>query len=85
VPGVWRIPTIAELNTIIATGASGCGFGSPCIDPAFGPTQPSFYWSFSSVQGFPGEAWGVDFGGGDSSDGLETAVHDARAVRSGRR
>jgi hypothetical protein len=29
----WRLPTSAELQTIL-----DCSFGSPCIDPIFGPT-----------------------------------------------
>jgi hypothetical protein len=57
----WRIPTIAELNTIIETSAPGCGSGSPCIDPAFGPTQGSYYWSSSSLPPPPGSAWGINF------------------------
>jgi hypothetical protein len=51
----WRIPTIAELATILDTTAAGCNEGSPCIDPVFGPTPTSCYWSSSS--GLPSEAW----------------------------
>src|SRR5438552_8301618 len=39
----WRLPTIAELATIIDTSASGCGTGSPCIDATFGPTAAAGY------------------------------------------
>jgi hypothetical protein len=48
----WRLPTIQELQTIIDLGASGCGSGSPCIDPTFGPTAP-FYWSSTTQAGPP--------------------------------
>ena len=38
----WRVPTVAELQTILA--GPPCGT-SPCIDPVFGATRPSTYWS----------------------------------------
>ena len=40
----WRLPTIAELRTIVDGSVAGCGppnFSSPCIDPIFGPTGRS--------------------------------------------
>jgi hypothetical protein len=80
----WRIPTIAELNTIIEASAPGCGSGSACIDPAFGPTQASGYWSASSWAGNPGIAWGVYFGYGTVGYSYETGLLYSRAVRSGR-
>jgi hypothetical protein len=83
----WRIPTIAELNTIIETSAPGCTTGSPCIDPAFGPTQASGYWSSSSLAGFPNGAWFVNFSNGFVNGyGGKFGTDDgyARAVRSGR-
>jgi hypothetical protein len=80
----WRIPTIAELNTIIETSAPGCGSVSACIDPAFGPTQASFYWSSSSLAGSPFGAWGVFFSGGNVGNYSKTFDNYARAVRSGR-
>jgi hypothetical protein len=80
----WRIPTIAELNTIIETSAPGCGSGSACIDPAFGPAQASYYWS-SSLAGVPDFMWGVNFlNGGDFDNGYKLNTDYARAVRSGR-
>jgi Protein of unknown function (DUF1566) len=42
----WRIPTEPELQTIVDPE---CSSGPPCIDPAFGPTQPSDYWSSSTL------------------------------------
>jgi len=79
----WRIPTFAELQTIIDLG---CNSGSPCIDPAFGPTQPSDYWSSSALAGDPNFAWYVDFGVGDVGGGFfsKRVGSYARAVRSGR-
>jgi hypothetical protein len=87
----WRIPTIAELNAIVELGASGCGSGSPpCIDPAFGPTRSSPYWSSSSLPSNTNapsnaNAWNVDFFDGViSSNGKLALTAYARAVRSGR-
>ena len=81
----WRLPTIAELNTILETSAGCSSFSAPCIDPAFGPTAVSLYWSFSALAGAPVEAWGVYFNGGGSFNDLKTAALFARAVRSIRR
>jgi hypothetical protein len=80
----WRIPTIAELNTIIEASAPGCGSGSACIDPAFGPTQAFVYWSSSSLAGLPSLAWSVDFSDGTVEFNSKAYDHYARAVRSGR-
>jgi hypothetical protein len=79
----WRIPTVVELQTIVDLG---CGSGPPCIDPAFGPTQPSGYWSSSAVEGDPNSAWYVDFGAGDGGAGFfnKRPGSSARAVRSSR-
>ena len=38
----WRLPTAAELQTILLAPCP-CGM-SPCIDPVFGPTAASVYW-----------------------------------------
>jgi hypothetical protein len=80
----WRIPTVVELNSIIESG-TGCAGGLPCIDPAFGPTQASGYWSSSSGASNVNLAWGVTFYYGGAAAGFKTAggVY-ARAVRSSR-
>jgi hypothetical protein len=43
----WRVPTFAELQTIVDTSVSGCGSGTPCINATFGPTVSAHYWSSS--------------------------------------
>jgi hypothetical protein len=87
----WRIPTVAELQTIIEMTASGCGAGGLCIDPTFGPTSPtqqSAYWSSSSSAGTNsagvGGAWFVYFLNGTVQGTNKTFATYARAVRSGR-
>jgi hypothetical protein len=80
----WRIPTLAEMMTIVEPSATGCGSGSPCIDPIFGPEISNVGWSLSSIPGNPGFAWVVDFGTGANSQSTEVQNFGARAVRGGR-
>jgi len=83
----WRLPTGVtsvvgdggELATILLE-ASPCGT-SPCIDPIFGPTAASLYWSSTEV-GANG-AWGVGFDGGDVVIDFKTSGFYVRAVRGG--
>jgi hypothetical protein len=81
----WRMPTLAELQTILdITAPAGCSFVAACIDPAFGPTQANYYWSSSSLvlNGKPYSAWNIFFGNGDISYQQWTGYGYARAVRS---
>jgi hypothetical protein len=81
----WRIPNIAELQTIFVSAdcIPGSGGYATCIDPAFGPYSMASTWS-STGSGLSGQAWVVGFFG--TSAGLynaETATGPARAVRGG--
>jgi hypothetical protein len=68
----WRLPTLAELQTIILDFECTGGFGptcrcpsSPCAEPALGATStayPGHYWSASNDVIYPENAWGVAFG-----------------------
>ena len=81
----WRLPTIAELRTILDTSQGLCGGGSgACIDSTFGPTAASFYWSSTTLAGNPAVfAWGVHFFNGNvTADGKFFTDH-VRAVRGG--
>jgi hypothetical protein len=79
----WRLPTSAELQTIFDGSVSGCGSGSPCIDPTFGPTQASYYWSSSTYAGVPSGAWFVSFDGAYVDGYNKSGNFYVRAVRSG--
>ena len=88
----WRVPSIAELRGILLEPFP-CGT-SPCIDPVFGPTQASNYWSFTpdarrdSIIGIDSEGvWNVDFSDGSvvitgMADGPTAAEFNVRAVRN---
>jgi hypothetical protein len=74
----WRIPTIAELRSIqIPQG----------IDPTFGPTAPSIYWSSTSEATALTLAWFVNFQVCTSpckvTAPAKTNLTYARAVRGG--
>ena len=78
----WRLPTVAELRTILLE-PSPCGT-NPCIDEdVFGPAVSSFYWSATTTAGFPDFAWGVFFGGGNVFSDGKAGSHYVRAVRGG--
>lgn len=57
----WRLPTIAELGTILDSTVAGCGSGNPCIDSVFGPTQPNSYLSSTTYTSNLTDAFVVDF------------------------
>jgi hypothetical protein len=82
----WRLPLIEELAGIVDTTEGLCGGGrsGACIDPIFGPTLASAYWSATTVARSPGRAWGADFGVGPAVDsGHKKLILYVRAVRSG--
>lgn len=72
----WRLPTIAELQTILLAPYP-CG---TCIDSAFGPTQANNYWS--ATFGSPTQAWYVGFSNGLVSSAFDSNNFHVRAVRS---
>jgi len=87
----WRLPTLAELQSIVldfkCTGGGlgptcSCG-SSPCIDGTFGPTQSALYWSATTFAGNPGDAWVVFFYSGVVGVDAKANVGYVRAVRGG--
>jgi hypothetical protein len=77
----WRVPTREELLSIVDTSVAACGRAMPCIDPIFGPTQASEYWSSTEVS--PNVAWIVIFSSGNLKFGTKVDRVLVRAVRSG--
>jgi hypothetical protein len=76
----WRLPTIVELATIVDTNTLGCQVGGACIDPIFGLTVATFYWSVTEVDDSTG--WLVDFRSGAVGTGSPSFALHARPVRS---
>ena len=75
--GDWRLPKVSEYTTIVDTTKS------PALDPIFGPTQSSFYWSSSSDASDATSAWSVNFNGGADGAASKTTSYYLRAVRGG--
>ena len=75
----WRVPTLAELQTIVENNAPGK------INAIFGANAPAPYWSASRRELGPAIAWYVLFGNQiPVSIGVPFKFH-VRAVRGGRR
>ena len=80
----WRLPLqesggggpFDELSSI-----EDGSFGIPSIDPIFGPTASSFYWSASTYPGAPYLANDVFFGGGGAGSVTKGIAEAVRAVR----
>jgi len=79
----WRLPTAQELQTILDMSAPGCGSGSPCIDPIFGPTAANIYWSATTLSNFSAFAWDVYFINGFVDFDDKANDFYVRAVRAG--
>lgn len=84
----WRLPTMiqdggaAELETLIAPNAPGCGSGAPCIAQIFGPTIAEFYWSGTANPTSAILQWGTIFRNGTVDDYFRFNAFRVRAVRS---
>lgn len=82
----WRLATSAgsvsyptgepaELESIVDLGFS------PTIDPIFGPTEATYYWSASTYSGSPHSAYAVNFSAGNVNHGDKVNHLWVRAVR----
>jgi hypothetical protein len=80
----WRLPTILELAGIADLDAAGCGSGSPCIDPIFGPTVADHHWSATTDANLATNAWLISFLSGlVDLDPKSITTAYVRAVRGG--
>lgn len=57
--GGWRLPTIAELVTIVERDNL-----NPALNTTIFPSTPDVFWSVSAAVGVSEYAWGVHFGAG---------------------
>lgn len=79
----WRLPTLFELQTIVATEGVPCETG-PCVaDPLFSSTQSHYYWSSSTNQGDPTNVWFALFDDGLTYGSPKTLEFYVRGVRAG--
>ena len=75
------VPTRDELVGIVDKSVTGCGSGSPCIDPIFGPTKAFRYWASNPAQRT--SRGSVDFFAGGPQIDFQLNQFHARAVRLG--
>lgn len=84
----WRLPTIAELVTILRDERYPCST-FPCIEPIFGPTAADtmpttlYYASSTTSTHFTSFYWEVSFGGGYLANGTKFDATPVRAVHAG--
>jgi hypothetical protein len=87
----WRLPNVNELQSLVQYGAV-----APSVDAAFTTacaasctvttcscTQSNLYWSATTFQFSPSDAWGVLFLSGHVSPTLKSNTFFVRAVRAG--
>lgn len=72
----WRMPSQRELLTIVHAVNL-----IPAIDPSFGPTGNSAYWSADTYATTPAFAWGVHFGYGAANAEYKNRPNHVRLVR----
>jgi hypothetical protein len=81
----WRLPTRAELQTILQPETFPCT-SNPCIDTGvFGPVGPLAlgFWTATTYATDPGVAFGVDMAGGGVYTNSKDSAYPVRAVRGG--
>jgi hypothetical protein len=76
VPPGWRLPTIAELATIV-----DWSIHSPATE--LPDTQSGYYWSSTSNAYNPTYAWYVYFGNGTVDGNYKSTTNYVRGVRGG--
>ncbi|MEQ9447385.1 MAG: DUF1566 domain-containing protein [Rhodospirillaceae bacterium] len=76
--GDWRLPTRAELESLISLACD------PSVNPgAFPDMDQTKLWYWTGEAPTDGLAWSVYFDGGSSFNGYRTAEHAVRLVRDG--
>lgn len=82
----WRLPTQAELKSLLDSNAGSCGGSEgPCIDAAFAPTgTEQGYWSATTATAFPKRTWAVHFGHGFLGTPAKSVTRPAKATPYGK-
>lgn len=79
----WRLPTSAELLTLVVAEPFNCPMRQ-CFDPILGPPAEAGYWSSTSFEINTIFALSVDAGIGATLFGSKFNINLVRAVRGGR-
>ncbi|WP_158584092.1 Lcl C-terminal domain-containing protein [Salinibius halmophilus] len=75
----WRLPTVAELRSIIHYGAS-----VPTVDQDYFPrTENAWYWTSSEHPASANGAWNIKFNFGRSNFAIKSVASHVRLVRTG--
>ena len=76
----WRLPTIAELASLVDTTQSNPALpgGHPFVN-----VQPGSYWSSTEYVAVPSTAWLVTMGDGYVGYGAKSSIYSVWAVRGG--
>ncbi len=78
----WRLPTVAELQTIVNYGRGFCvGQAGACIDPIFGPTTNDSYLSATADPTDRSKMFQVNFEDGQTYSDDKADIFWVRAVR----
>lgn len=78
----WRLPTPAELLTIVTPAYPTCP-SAPCIDPIFGPTVAFHHWTAGTIDTIKSFGWRVNFADGSLDYDWKLEADAVRAVRGG--
>src|SRR6185369_6354906 len=91
----WRLPNIRELTTLLdfsATNVGGApntfpifnsGCASGCTPLACSCTKSASYWTSTTTQPSPQNAWYISFQNGQTTNTTKTVYQYVRAVRGG--
>lgn len=86
----WRLPTFAELGTLLDPTVPGCAVSSACVSPLLGPTAfqagasvPDAHWTSIGGQGGPDVlCFSFGYGGAVSYLAPKSDLRPVRAVRT---
>lgn len=80
----WRLPTIKELETIFKEDhEDATETPIPRIDESHFTAVQGMYWSSTTAQKLPEQAWVIDFDGGKARKQDKTLTHYVRCVSGG--
>ena len=78
----WRLPSIAELASLVDKNSTSCNTGGPCVpdgSPFVDTVQADFYWSASTNESDTSFAWEVLFNSGFVERSTKIIADRARA------